>query len=342
MKHLTNNIIRAIALLGILSVAIYHISNSPGYSIELKQGLLFLIFLTIPAFFAGTFFRREVKRLFRFPDLIVPLCFLITIQEIARFGWGIAEENESLKLKILDGRVAYLPFSTEEIIGLIFLILVGILSTAWTLRLIFQVEGDEETNLSVALINLKKDWWLTSLGMGIGFGFTILIPVTLSILAGRIYLFSALLGLICFIWNLISAPLLPLLLKSEKSFFKTVSDGLLKTGPTYWKIWLLPVFLHTLILGVNVGVPTNFFQLLANGSIFLTESRFFWLIKDLWIGDFPNSIQWFLTVASWWGESISPLFYLLGSIVMVIFAVIIKLRIVYKLLEILSKDSESS
>lgn len=322
-----NKIIKFIAVFGIAGTVLFYINLSQSNMIELFHWLITILTLILIVLLSARLFRPEILIVVKHLDLLIPLFLMIPITEYIRFKFILPKHLESVNVYFSNGHLAYLPYSSQETIGLSLIFFAELLFSAWILRLIWQSVELKKTNLLQALKTLHIDWLLFLVGNLLNYGLILIVIILISFLTSNIYLFSFLLSIFCFTLNLFTVSLLPVMLKCEKNILNSFRKSLI-IGWNERKTLFLPVILQTILLGICIGVPTNFFQLLSIDKSLLVESRFFLSIKDLWFGNFPSSFQWYPTLSSLVDTSPLLPFYIILSTLIFTFSIIIKLRIV--------------
>jgi len=321
-----NKLIRFLAVLMIGIMGFDYIKISFGDVIELSQWLVIFTILVSLLLLSVKLFRKETIIFVKYLDLLIPLFLMISISEFIRFRFVISKHLESINIYFSNGRLVLLPYSSQEIIGLTLLFFAKILFSAWLLRLIWQSITSKETNLFQALKTLHRDCLLFFIAYILNYGLILFVVILLSFLTINNYLYFIVISVFCFLLNLFTIYLPFTLFQSKKYIPFTIFRSLAMSWNKR-KLLLFPVILQTLVLGICIGFPTNFFQLFSIDKSLLVESRFFLSINDLWLGGIPSSFQWYPTIMSLIDKDICLPLYLILVMLISIFSIIIKIRV---------------
>jgi hypothetical protein len=321
-------VLRLIAVVGTAAVLLQELVSAFPPQPRQGWGVPFLLGAALAvAVVVGLLLPRAAGRLWRHPDLLVPLG-LLTLADGA-LGW----------LQRLPGAAALLtPARPVNLLGIgltlsggfVLGILLHVAYAAWVTTLVLDAVRAGRADLVGGLAGLRR-WFvrvltLETIGWAVLFA-GVALGIALAA-AGGFALAVVVIGAWGLVWNLATAALLLVALDGRLGFGEALGRGIRVSWAGVGR-WWQAVVAQLLLLGFVTFLAVSYTETTPGG--YTTHNSTNWSVNGFWVGGYENGCRWYAKLmealaAPTWAPVASALGLLFGAL-----ALVIKLHIAARL-----------
>jgi hypothetical protein len=320
-----------LAVAGTAAVLVWQAATAVG-SLAPRQEYGFAV-LGLAVVAVGLAFLRvlpaETGRLFRHPDLLVPLGLYVTVDIIL----GLLAKVPGLAAVLTPAWPAKI-FSLGLSLSLSFAlqVVLAVLYAGWTTVLVLQAVRRDRVDLAGAFAGTGR-WSPRAFG-ALFIGWAVLFAgmiVAVAIGSANITLALVLIAGGSLAWNLATAALLPVAIVDPRPFPKAVGEGIRVSWRRKGR-WWLPLVLQMILLGWVTWVHVSYAVSPRPGMV-TTHTRTSWHVHGFWTGGYADTCHWHTDLMNVAEVPPLPLVNTLLTLVFGVLAVAVKLRVVAGLSE---------
>jgi hypothetical protein len=318
--------LRLIALVGTGAVIAWNAATSLG-RLEPRQeyGLLVLVLAGLGVGFTLIVaLRTATGRLFRHPDLLVPLGLYVTVEAV---GGALAAVPAVAALLAPNWPVKVFSISLTLSVAFAAQVVLGVVYLGWTTTLVLQAVREDRTDLVAALAGVGR-WFLRVLAVGLlGWGVLFVgLALALAVGSGAIVLALVLMAAGTLVWNLATAALLPVAVAEDRTSLGSAVRAGLRVSWAGKGRWWVPVVAQMVLLGwvtyVHVTITTN-----PRPGAVRTQTKSNWRVNGFWTGGYEDTCRWHADVMNTVEARPLPVVTTLLALLFTVLALAVKLRI---------------
>lgn len=323
-------LLRATALVGVAVLLLWNCSSL--FSMEPRQEWSFLVMLPLGIAVTAAClvpFRAATWTLWRHPDLLLPLALYL----VALTAWSIVLWMPGLGAVVGLSWTMRLPGTTLPFsLTVLLYVVLGWFVAGWTTVMVVQAVREDRVDPAAALAAWPT-WFPPVLVAGaIGWAVAIFVAVPAMLLIAVFPVLGlSMLAVVSLAWNMMTAPVLPLVVAERGPLAATLRRAL-DIGIRRWRRWWFPVLLQLVLLGWLTVFSITLVDYPAPGEV-TTTTRERFNVNTFWVGGYQNNCEWLddlMNVVE--ATPLSLVAFLLG-LLFTIFAIVVKIRVTASLLD---------